>query len=141
MLWDMNSLRANKQILELCQCLAACGLTLHKMDGSVYRITHENHPVVKWMQESDSNLAWCIDFLSALVLEFKLRSSSGKMHGCTRAALEAAQQFGRGSREPVRHKYFSDLVFPEATSVYDSYEKLLNFKIGMDALRKNKDKV
>jgi hypothetical protein len=127
MLWEVDPLRANKQLLECCQCIAACGITLPKSNNNgVYAITHKNHPIVRWMRENPEHLAWAIEFAEQLSRIYTTRT--GKVHGCDIAVQAAKNHAQHNENRTIQHIYVSNIEFSECTSVYGKYANLLAHK-------------
>jgi hypothetical protein len=62
-----------KMSLECCQILAAAldgRAVVRKADGQPYRVTHRNHPCVRWAAESDANAGWVWWHGFAMVQEY-----------------------------------------------------------------------
>jgi hypothetical protein len=121
--------RANKQILELAQCLATVlaeqGVPVPKADGTPYKPTHKNHPVVRWLRESTANQQWASVYLDCLISEYaRLRN---RRHGCSIAnlAICRAIPFVRGYAVPVHH----GVGVPRTGDVYADYRNYLDMKL------------
>lgn len=119
--------RANKQILEIAQCLAAVlhgrGVKVPKKDGSVYSPTHTNHPVVRWLRQDDANMRWASQYLDCLLSEYT--SLQKKPHGCFGAAMVIRNAVGDGSLGcPVHHGN----NMPRTGDVYADYRTYLGTK-------------
>ena len=76
-----------KMILEQTQILSAC----HHIHNSpikdkIYRLTHANHPCVKWACASSSNYEWLYKMTLALGVEYTHRY--GKVHKSIREYKE-----------------------------------------------------
>lgn len=69
-----------KMITESCQIIS----TVLKLEGIdvpdyFYKVTHKNHPAMKWVSESRANLKWLCELAKALIVEYELRyKKSGK---------------------------------------------------------------
>lgn len=88
MLFALDKRRANKQIVEISQCVSAVTDFLYKTplpkkDGSLYKTTHQNHPCTRWIGASYLNVASTV--LYGLYLCCEYRKLTGKDHGCQRA--------------------------------------------------------
>ena len=67
----------NKQVLECFQMLAvAYPGQLHKKDGTPYGISHENHPLTKWVKYSPVNAKFCLQYAAAFANEFTQRTGT-----------------------------------------------------------------
>ena len=78
-LFELDAVRARKQIVELCQMLAqSTNEPIPKADGSPYKHNKSltNHPATKWVSQ---NRDWSILYLQALIKQY------GKQHGCQEA--------------------------------------------------------
>jgi len=110
----------NKMALEGCQMLATVFSehyldwgTLPKKDGTPYKPTHKNHPCVKWITESHSNIAWTIVHSMALALEH--RDRYGKLPATYRTLQKAKELFERHTRYKLLHyQVLSDEHFVRA---------------------------
>lgn len=74
----LDDLRLNKMILESCQILSSA-LWINGIKGP-YKLTHKNHPVVKWTSKNYKNYLWVLDHFISLLRERKFRT--GKDHAC-----------------------------------------------------------
>ena len=93
-LFSLDKQRANKQIVELTQCVSAVTddwyhSPLPKMDGTPYTTTHKNHPCTKWIGANSSNLMATIRYGLALCDQYNILT--GKTHGCKNALIKAYQ--------------------------------------------------
>lgn len=71
-----------KQILEHCQLLSgACHLHNIAVDG-MYKLTHKNHPSMRWVLESSQNFDYLLTLTEALLDEYTHRY--GKVHASSR---------------------------------------------------------
>jgi hypothetical protein len=80
LLFDLDPLRARKQIVELCQMMATLvPYDVPKADGTHYRKNKSirNHPATIWALD---NYGWCRDYLYELLDCYFRRT--GKVHGC-----------------------------------------------------------
>ena len=57
-----------KQVLECFQLLGNC-TELHKKDGGVYALAHENHPLSKWTMANKTNAAYVYKFAVSTSIE------------------------------------------------------------------------
>jgi hypothetical protein len=124
--------RANKQILELTQCLATVlherGVAVPKKDGTPYKPTHKNHPVVVWLRQSQDNLAWAVCYLRYLMLNYWMRGR--KQHGCISAlrVINDHIDFPNSDVTPVHH----GKNVPRTGDVYKDYRDYLARKLEND---------
>lgn len=84
-----DKIRLNKQILETTQLINNAFVyygvpdnfrPLSK-DGNLYKITHINHPITKWICGSVIHLMWCIDFYLKLCDIYYYKNN--KSHFCS----------------------------------------------------------
>ena len=74
----LDDKRVVKMVLETAQILSTA-VRAHGYNGdSVYKATHVNHPVVKWVCESRDNYMWTLKHFVALCREYTNRY--GKTH-------------------------------------------------------------
>lgn len=66
-----NNKHLNKMICEHVQILSTASKLLGIDQG--YRLTHKNHPCVKWVLESRENWIWLTSLTYSLHLEWKIR--------------------------------------------------------------------
>lgn len=80
---SLDDLRLRKMILETAQLLTA-GISAHYEDyyqqyhHALYKLTHKNHPITKWVMSSIENFNWLVDYFYNLCDEYKFRF--GKTH-------------------------------------------------------------
>lgn len=70
LLWELDKVRARKQVVEMCQMLACLtNLNIPKKDGSFYKKPKSiyNHPATIWLRSDLKHITWCIDYLEELV--------------------------------------------------------------------------
>lgn len=67
----LDDKRVIKMILESAQILSSV-LVLNNFKAP-YKLTHKNHPVVKWVQESSENYWWLVEHFQALCHEYEDR--------------------------------------------------------------------
>lgn len=71
----LDDLRVTKMTLETAQMI--CTVLHHHGERDLpYKPTHQNHPVTKWVIESDSNLYWLLMHHKALAREFNMRTGN-----------------------------------------------------------------
>lgn len=83
LLFDLDKVRARKQIVELCQMLACLyDDDMPKKDGTLYKKPKSinSHPATKWIGESVANSSWCIKFLYHLMCIST--EDKPERHGC-----------------------------------------------------------
>lgn len=94
---NLDDKRVGKLGLEgvqiLCAVLAARGLE------TPYKITHVNHPVVKWSKLNSVNASWVVRYSSALFDEFEFRRD--KKHKSSFAL------------DSIRHHFSDDTSIPD----------------------------
>lgn len=73
-----NNKHVVKQILETTQLLSTANI-INGVSGP-YKVTHLNHPVSKWVRETEGNYLWSLQLGLALCQEYTLRY--GKKHKC-----------------------------------------------------------
>jgi len=81
-LFELDPVRARKQIVELTQMLACCvDVELKKSNGDVYKTPKSicNHPATIWVR---ANISYCIQYLQELIFAY------GKPHGCDEALAQ-----------------------------------------------------
>jgi hypothetical protein len=88
-LFELDPVRARKQIVELAQMLACLYKgDLLKKDFTPYKTPKAilNHPATKWLATSVANSSWSIEFMFWLISE----ATGGKehTHGCYNAYLD-----------------------------------------------------
>jgi hypothetical protein len=132
--FDKDPLRARKQIVELAQCLATVlherGLSVPKSDGSPYRPTHPNHPVVRWLRSAPENAHWASAYLWELLGAYCRHS--GKTHGCASAWQEIWHKLPKTDRPctPVVHGVRAhEIQAALGGDVYDTYRTYLQEKL------------
>lgn len=75
-----------KIILEATQCLAAAldrwesATKIYSRKGEPYKITHANHPMVRWVGDSFSNFWYTHQYALSLCMEYTHRYK--KIHAC-----------------------------------------------------------
>ena len=138
--FDKDPRRANKQILELTQCLAtalhAQEIPVLKKDGTPYKPTHKNHPVVVWLRADSSHLVWACDYLNMLL--FRYFWLNRKHHGCATAALEIKDWcvwLPRKEVIPIHH----GKGVPRTGDVYKDYREYLEIKLSADRRKRGGD--
>ena len=67
-----------KMILETAQLLSTAHQFLDGYNPNLYKATHVNHPVCKWVRESVSNYRWTYELFVELCKEYEYRY--GKIH-------------------------------------------------------------
>lgn len=78
-----NNKHCVKMILEYAQLLCSAQrlfLDDEELKNKFYKLTHKNHPQLKWVIESDANYTWLYNLFIALCDEYTLRYS--KIHKC-----------------------------------------------------------
>lgn len=68
-----------KIILEISQMLSMA-MSMSGSDKAPYRVTHQNHPMSKFVRTTKGNYKWTCDHLEALLQEYTERY--GKIHKC-----------------------------------------------------------
>jgi len=70
----------SKIILEAVQMLSTAkhlldeqGVIDNNLTDKIYKIAHKNHPVTKWIRESQLNYIWTLDLVEAMHNEWKYR--------------------------------------------------------------------
>ncbi len=130
--FDRDPRRANKQILELTQCLATVlherGIAVPKKDGTPYKPTHKNHPVVVWLRENENHALWSADYLGALLREYWIRTD--RNHGCMEAYLQmlCSLPVNFPTVTPIHHGQ----GVPRTGDVYKDYRDYLAMKLEND---------
>jgi hypothetical protein len=126
----LDTIRLNKQILELAQIISTV-LIKHNAKGDyLYKSTHENHPITKWAGENIENLLFCIKFLIECAKEFYKRR--GKLHKSLEV-LNDCPFFVLLVLSGDYKEYTSDIKFYNCTDydnlpVFEAYKKTLNKK-------------
>lgn len=81
---SLDDARLNKQILELAQCLSTVVrhyLMDHADPRDIYKATHANHPIIKWLISDYANVKWACDtYYPALVEERRYRYGRDGWH-------------------------------------------------------------
>ena len=73
-----NNKHLNKMIVEHVQILSTASRLLGLDQG--YKLTHKNHPCVKWVLESSENWSWLVSLTYSLHLEWKIRFNHNTDH-------------------------------------------------------------
>lgn len=136
--FEKDPRRANKQILELTQCIATVlaerGISVPKKDGTPYKPTHVNHPVVRWLRESDANMGWAARYLRYLQMWY--HGIHKKHHGCF-SALPAINRHTSSDGWEVTPIHHGNNV-PRTGDVYKDYRDYLDIKLAADAEKRAK---
>lgn len=66
-----------KMVLESAQILCSVA-HIYKISYVPYRLTHRNHPCIKWTEKSKQNFLWLYEHGMAIANEYELRF--GKVH-------------------------------------------------------------
>lgn len=136
--FEKDPRRANKQILELTQCIATVlserGISLPKKDGTPYKPTHVNHPVVRWLRERQENQVWATHYLTHLIVAYLHRTN--KLHGCNEASRVLFSLFwDKGCiATPIHHGN----NVPRTGDVYKDYRDYIDIKLAADAEKRAK---
>lgn len=94
-----------KMILETSQLL--CSVFYYRSNLlPPYKLTHKNHPCVKWVRESKSNFDWTCLLLFFLIKEYKSRYNQ-KQHQC-----EKILNWVMRNKEELHWDNFSFTKFP-----------------------------
>ena len=139
--FEKDPRRANKQILELTQSLATVlaerGIAVPKKDGTPYKPTHKNHPVVNWLRESEVNQVWASLYLECLIGEYRARAK--RQHGCTKASnLIFSELPDLTIFEPDCVPVHHGTGVPRTGDVYKDYRDYLELKLQADAEKKER---
>lgn len=123
----LDDRRLVKMVLETAQLLSTA---VHQgavfADGEVYRPTHVNHPVSKWVREDARNLGWTFLYFHALLNEYEMRFK--RRHACNVIAqrLLLPEAF---SSDPAT--FCNCTPYPELP-VHGAYRLTLNVKWNND---------
>lgn len=71
-----------KMCLETAQILSTVNRLLGDNSETLYRVTHQSHPCVKWVLEDSKNYFWLMQLFHCLLLEYQHRYD--KEHACTK---------------------------------------------------------
>ncbi len=74
----LDDKRVVKMIVESAQILSACLHIWNVNESGIYKLTHKNHPCVKWASYSIKHYSWLFDHFVALCDEYTTRY--GKKH-------------------------------------------------------------
>lgn len=114
---SLDDKRLVKMTLETTQILSTA-MHLSGYPGP-YKITHANHPVVKWAAENDSNFKWTISLLKELCDEYTLRYN--KTHKCQSYIVSfIAVNLRQGAISG-----FADCSNSEGEDIYSRYKNCL----------------
>lgn len=125
----LDDKRLNKMIIESAQILSAA-MHLSGETGP-YKLTHKNHPCVKWVLKDKRHFGWLCDHLHHLSEEFHLRFK--KPH----KTYQYMQTFDNSKLSISNYNYY-DLIFTnvsffkDETDVFKAYQKTLVIKWGND---------
>ena len=113
----LDDKRLVKMTLETTQILS----TVMHSSGYIgpYKITHANHPVVKWVAENDSNFKWTVELLSEMCKEYTFRY--GKIHKCQ----QYISIFNTVSLRSSDMSEFADCSSSEGDDIYSRYKNCL----------------
>ena len=76
-----NDMHVRKMLIESCQILCTTLHVIGEYSGEIpYKKTHENHPSVKWVRESNQNYLWLLTLSMYLLCEYEYRFE--KKHKC-----------------------------------------------------------
>ena len=71
----LDDKRLIKQVLECGQLLSTALRQRGSTLSALYKATHWNHPVTKWVGQTSGNFFWTIDFIGACANEYTFRFS------------------------------------------------------------------
>jgi len=114
---SLDDKRLVKMTLETTQILS----TVMHLSGYTgpYKITHQNHPVVKWAAENDSNFKWTVSLLKELCKEYTFRYD--KTHKCQfYTAIFDTVSLRKGTISE-----FADCSNSEGKDIYSRYKNCL----------------
>lgn len=86
----LDDKRVVKMVLKSAQMLSTVLHSYGVSDPLLYKSTHYNHPVNKWVRESRPNFLWLFDHFQALCEEYTFRY--GKVHAST-ALIPAIMEY------------------------------------------------
>ena len=69
-----------KMCLETAQILSTVNRLLGDSSETLYKVTHQSHPCVKWVLEDSKNYFWLMQLFHCLLLEYQHRYN--KEHAC-----------------------------------------------------------
>jgi hypothetical protein len=126
----LDDKRLVKMTLETAQIMCTA-MQHYGWPDTVYKPTHENHPVVLWAKASPHNLSWVRNYLEALGFEYILRF--GKTHKSYKDTMrERRELIGFGSMGQAtefanctRRNGFG-VDFRHVTPVTEAYKLYLN---------------
>ena len=75
-----------KMCVEYCQILSTVCRLNGVQSATLYRMTHKNHPCVKWVQKSRQNYVYLLELVIELFDEYTYRY--GKVHASSRLIPE-----------------------------------------------------
>jgi hypothetical protein len=121
----LDDLRLNKMILELTQILSS-SLWINKVKGP-YKLSHENHPVVKWTSRNYKNYLWALDHLISLHNEREYRT--GKIHKCRDYLYDLLKLREKiPVKSDTRENFVNCSLFKDSTNVIKAYRMTLDKK-------------
>lgn len=138
----LDDKRINKMIIESAQIIC---VALNNISISVpYKLTHINHPVVKWTCSSVNNLNWLIIYFNSLHSEW-LKRGFKKHLTCEKMSLPIIDFYDRFCimfkkfHEPTEFQNCAanvslNLNFKYMNTV-DAYKKYLNIRWKMDKIK------
>ena len=110
-LFNLDPVRARKQIIELAQMLAClCDYNVPKKDSTPYKTPSSirNHPATQWLAISVANSSWAVEFMFWLISV----ATEGKErdHGCYKA-YETFQESSLCDVGRLEHWDWGDVKF------------------------------
>jgi hypothetical protein len=130
--YNLDDRRVNKMIIESCQLLSTairlCYAVSKQDDENLYKTTHENHPIIKWLICDDiylnvTNASWLQLHLKALSQIYQ--TNTGKIHASYLCRKNIECFISTATTPPVSFCDCSGYDLRQDWSVFQRYQRCL----------------
>nr|AWM95334.1 hypothetical protein [uncultured microorganism] len=128
----LDDQRLNKMIIETGQLLSTALYYWNEPEyNQVYRRTHDNHPVNKWVRENVNHFGWTFHLFMELITERQFRRDTNhKTENLVQPFLNVVQR--HGVMLPDTPEYFQNSSFYKSLPVCEAYRWTLIDKWNSD---------
>lgn len=142
-----------KMILESAQLLSAAHHILNPenvIDGSIYKLTHKNHPSSVWTRECDANYMWVHSMVSRLCEIYKDKTGKdhkaySKIAGALSKPPVSIVKAKDGITTPIavaiNDEAYRQLKVDASTPKHEVYQHYMNYKFKEWTTRTDKRKM